>query len=195
MYDSRVEPDPRVRRTKVHVLAHARELLAHGGPAAVTYQELSTRARVTRQTLYRHWPTREALFVDLALERAADGMPDGSGSPEEIVAAFLTGMRDGMQDAANAAPLTALIAHADQDPGSSNALCAIVTDRRAALNALLAPSGVQLTAEEYATLCGPVLFQRFFARTPADDRLVRRLARSWSVQHAAPPGPTGDEQP
>jgi hypothetical protein len=110
-------------------------------------------------------------------------MPDGSGSPEEIVAAFLTGLRDGMQDAANAAPLTALIAHADQDPGSGKALCAIVADRRAALNALLAPSGVHLTAEDYATLCGPVLFQRFFARTPVSDRLVRGVARRWSAAY------------
>ncbi|MBB4688207.1 TetR/AcrR family transcriptional regulator [Amycolatopsis jiangsuensis] len=190
-----IAPDPRVRRTKAHVLAHARALLAHGGPAAVTYQELSTRARVTRQTLYRHWPTREALFVDLALERAGEGMPGGSGSPEEIVAAFLTGMRDGMQDAGNASPLTALIAHADQDPGSSNALRAIVTDRRAALNALLAPSGAQLTADEYAMLCGPVLFQRFFARTSAGDRLVRSLARRWWAERAGQASPADDAQP
>lgn len=188
-------PDPRVRRTKAHVLANARALLADGGPAAVTYQELSARARVTRQTLYRHWPTREALFVELALERAGEGLPDGSGTPEEIVAAFLTGLRDGMQDAVNAAPLTVLIAHADQDPGCGSALSAIVTDRRAALNALLEPSGVRLTAEEYATLCGPILFQRFFARTPAGDDLVRYLAQSWSARHAASADSTSDERP
>ncbi|MFD9701441.1 TetR/AcrR family transcriptional regulator [Lentzea sp. NPDC059081] len=172
--------DPRVQRTKSHVLALARTLLADGGPTAVTYQELSTQARVTRQTLYRHWPTREALFVDLALEHAESGMPDGSGSAEEIVAAFLFGLRDGMNDPASAAPLTTLIACADSDQGCAAALREIVANRRSALNALLAPRGAHLTAEEYATLCGPVLFQRFLARTPATDDFLRRLAAEWA---------------
>jgi AcrR family transcriptional regulator len=172
--------DPRVQRTKAHVLAQARDLLAEGGPAAVTYQVLSARARVTRQTLYRHWPTREALFVDLALERAHEGMPDGTGTPEEIVAAFLIGLRDGMRDAANASPLTALIAQADQDPVASDALAAIIADRLATLNTLLAPYGVELAEEDYAAVCGPVLFQRFFARTEADDDFLRRLAHTWA---------------
>ncbi|MCS7483160.1 TetR/AcrR family transcriptional regulator [Umezawaea endophytica] len=178
--------DPRVQRTKSHVLALTRMLLADGGPTAVTYQELSKQARVTRQTLYRHWPTREALFVDLALEHAEAGMPDGSGSAEDVVAAFLFGLRDGMNDPASAAPLTTLIAYADSDKGCAAALREIATNRRSALNVLLAPLGAHLTAEEYATLCGPVLFQRFLTRTPASDDLLRQLAADWASSTPSP---------
>lgn len=146
----------------------------------MTYSDLAARARVTRQTLYRHWPTREALFVDLALDGAASGMPDGSGPPEAVVADFLRGMRAGMDNPSNAAPLTALIAQADHDPTSHNALMEIVADVRAALNNVLEPSGVMLDAEQYARLCGPVLFQRFFAREPVSDQLIEQLVRDWS---------------
>ncbi len=172
--------DPRVERTRAHVLHHARDLLALGGAAAVTYSNLATRARVTRQTLYRHWPTRESLFVDLALDGATRGMPDRSGPPEAIIGDFLRAMRDGMDEPSNAASLTALVAQADHDPTSRNALIKIVTDVRVALNAVLQPTGVSLDGEQYARLCGPMLFQRFFAREPATDQFLEELVQKWS---------------
>lgn len=146
----------------------------------MTYSGLAAQARVTRQTLYRHWPTREALFVDLALDGAASGMPDGSGPPEAVLGDFLRGMRTGMDSPSNAATLTALIAQADHDPTSHTALMGIVADVRAALNNVLEPSGVTLDPEQYARLCGPVLFQRFFAREPVSDQLIEQLVKEWS---------------
>lgn len=172
--------DPRIERTRTHVLGHARDLLSERGAAGVTYVELAARARVTRQTLYRHWPTREELFADLALEHADRGMPEGSGSPEVIIGDFLRGMRQGMDDGANAAPLTALIAQADHDQTCRNALIGVVANRRVALNRLLEPSGVTLDPDQYARLCGPVLFQRFFAREPVTDQLIDQLVATWS---------------
>jgi AcrR family transcriptional regulator len=178
--DPAVSPDPRIERTRAHVLSHARELLSAGGPAAVTYTALAARARVTRQTLYRHWPTREALIIDLVLENAAPGLPDGSGSPEHIVGSFLRGLRSGMQDAFNATAVTALVAQADHDSTSNTVLGSVIADRRAALNRLLQPSGTSVNASQYASLCGPVLFQRFFARETTSDQLIDHLVKTWS---------------
>src|SRR5215469_3766015 len=74
-YDGAMRPysvpdpgNPRVRRTRDRILAAARDLLADSGPAGLTYSLLAERAGVTRQTLYRHWPSRAALLVDLILE-------------------------------------------------------------------------------------------------------------------------------
>jgi len=172
--------DPRIERTRAHVLGHARVLLADGGPSAVTYMELAARARVTRQTLYRHWPTREALFVDLARERATLVLTDTSSPPEVIIRDFLRAMRDGMDDGSNTAPVTALIAEADHDPTCRSALMGVVAECHALLNRLLEPSGVVVDAEQYARMCGPVLFQRFFAREPINDQLIEQLVRTWS---------------
>lgn len=60
--------NPRVRRTRARVPAVARDLLPGVGPAGLTYALPAERAGVTRQTLYRHWPTRANLLPDLLLE-------------------------------------------------------------------------------------------------------------------------------
>lgn len=167
--------DPRVERTRSHVLTQARQLLGQGGPDAVTYAALAARARVTRQTLYRHWPTREALFVELALEGAEHDLPSGAGPPDAIIRGFLRSLSAAMIEASHASPLTALVARADHDETSRRALETIVEQQRGALNALLAGSGVVLDEEHYARLCGPVLFQRFFARRPVTGELIDQL--------------------
>ena len=161
------------------MLSHARTLLSEGGPNRVTYQELSARAKVTRQTLYRHWPTREALFADMALE-SATWAPRSCGSPEQVISDFLHALRAGMDEPRNAAPLTALIALADHDATCRKALARVVAERRSALNRALAPSGVHLDAEEYALLLGPLLFQRLMSREPVQDQLIDRLVSTWA---------------
>lgn len=172
--------DAQVERTRQHVFTHARELLAERGAAAVTYSALSLQARVTRQTLYRHWPTREALFVDLISERAMLAMPDPGDSPEQVLREFLRRLRDGMDEPANAAVLTVLVAQADSDQASSTALGQAVGAVRAALAAVVAASGGQLGEDDYARLCGPVIWQRFFARRAVSDQLIDGLVRQWS---------------
>ena len=47
----------------------ASELLVEGGPAAVTIDAITARSGIAKTTIYRHWPTHEALIV--ALFRAA----------------------------------------------------------------------------------------------------------------------------
>lgn len=176
-------PDPRVERTRAHVLSHARKLFAAGGSDAVTYSELAAQARVTRQTLYRHWPTREALFVDLVLEQSMKGLPEGSGNPERIVGRFLRRLRDDMDDPAHAGPLVALISKADHKPTSHSTLEQVVAVVCGALNALLESSGRRVTPDDYARLCGPVIFQRFIAREPVTDDFLDVLVAGWSARN------------
>jgi AcrR family transcriptional regulator len=178
---ARVPPqDPRIERTRAHVLDHARKLLASEGPNAVTYSELAARARVTRQTLYRHWPTRETLIVDLVLEQSMAGMPDGTGTPEQIVSEFLRRMRDDLGDPDYSAPLVAVIAQAHHEPASRCALGQVVAGVRDALNALLEPAGRCVTPEDYSRLSGPVIFGRVIARETITDEFIDELVTEWS---------------
>lgn len=186
--------DPRVERTRSHVLAHARQLLSDGGTAEVTYSKLAARAKVTRQTLYRHWPTRELLLVDLVMEPTQPQMPDSSGPPADIVRSFLRRLRDAMDEPGNAAPLTALIAHADHDPTSRHALRDIVTTVRTSLDESLKLGGSRIDADQYARLVGPVLFQRFFARMPTSDAFIDELVAHWPST-CRPPGEPRDHRP
>lgn len=171
--------DPRVQRTRQHVLDIARALIAEVGPMAMTYTLLSERSAITRQTLYRHWPTTTALFVDLVLTGPDVGHPSPHTDPHTIIAEFLASLRAGMNDPTIAASLTALLANADHDTNSNDALAAITIDRCAALNRLLANTDVTINQDDFAHLLSPVFFQRFIARQPVTDQLIHDTVTNW----------------
>lgn len=56
--------DPRVTRSRQAVLAAARALLVRDGPGAVTHVRVAQAAGLSRSTVYRHWPTIEALLLE-----------------------------------------------------------------------------------------------------------------------------------
>ncbi|HEY1669328.1 MAG TPA: TetR family transcriptional regulator [Trebonia sp.] len=171
--------NPRVQRTRDRMLAAARELLAEAGPEGLTYSLLAERAGVTRQTLYRHWPARSALLTDLILVGAADSYPEPGEEPAAVATAWLTSLRDGLADQARRTAVLAVTAQADADPDSAQALVGLTTDRLAALNELLQPSGIQVAPEEYALLSGPLLARIFFERAEATDAFIASVVNQW----------------
>ncbi len=63
---SRASSGP-VRSEAAHqaILDAAEALLMEGGPAAVTYEAVARRARAGKPTLYRWWPTKAALLLEI----------------------------------------------------------------------------------------------------------------------------------
>ena len=57
--------DARITRTRTAVMDAATELLLEGGPSAITMDGVVARSGVAKSTLYRHWPTRDALVIDV----------------------------------------------------------------------------------------------------------------------------------
>jgi AcrR family transcriptional regulator len=55
--------DARIERTQTAVMEAATELLLEGGPSAITMDGVVARSGVAKSTLYRHWPTRDALVI------------------------------------------------------------------------------------------------------------------------------------
>jgi hypothetical protein len=96
-----------------------------------------------------------------------------------VAAAWLASLRDGLSDQARRAAVVAVAAQADADPDSSQALTDLAADRRAALNDLLKPSGVQVTADEYPLLYGPVLARIIFERAQATDDFIASVVAQW----------------
>src|SRR5689334_2341417 len=56
--------NPRVRRSRERILASAFALLGETGLGGFSVDEVSRRSGVAKTTIYRHWPTREALVLD-----------------------------------------------------------------------------------------------------------------------------------
>lgn len=57
--------DPRIARSRAKLLAAATEILVEAGPQALTVDAVAERSGVAKSTLYRHWPSRTALMVDV----------------------------------------------------------------------------------------------------------------------------------
>jgi len=171
--------NPRVQSTRDRILVAARELLAETGPAGLTYSLLADRAGVTRQTLYRHWPARSGLLVDLILDGSDGGYPEPGADPAVVAAEWLASLRAGMRDPARRAAVLAVTAQADTDPDSAQALAQLLADRLAAFNDLLKPSGIQVTAEEYTLLSGPVLARVVFDRAEVTDEFIWSAVEHW----------------
>jgi AcrR family transcriptional regulator len=174
--------NPRVRRTREGILASARELLAEQGLEALTYSTLAERARVTRQTLYRHWPTRSALLRDLILEVHEQPLGISSSDPAAVARGWLYSIRRGLADQATRSTVAAVVAQADFDPDSAQALSRISQDRLEALNVLMEPCGLQLTADQYSLLCGPVLMRILIDHAEAPDAFLDAAAEQWAAQ-------------
>ncbi|MEU9128823.1 TetR/AcrR family transcriptional regulator [Kitasatospora sp. NPDC048540] len=173
-------PDnPRVRRTRERILAVARELLPEVGLTGLTYALLAERAGVTRQTMYRHWPTRAALLSDLTLQGPDLGYPEPGTDVRTVATEWLVSLRAGITVPATRAAALAMAAQADHDPDSAQALQRIVEDRHAALNELLEPSGLKITAEQYTLLYGPLLARLFFDRAEASDDFIDTTVTQW----------------
>lgn len=84
--------DPRVARTRATVLGTAADIVVESGPTALTVDAVVARSGVARSTIYRHWPTRDDLLVDVFLYCA----PAVTNPPSEL--GFEAAMRHFLHD-------------------------------------------------------------------------------------------------
>lgn len=90
---------PRNEAANLKVLEAARDLLAEGGIAAVTIEELAARAGISRPTIYRSWPNAKAVAMAALIEATAAAPRAAAGGTvrraltgvvKDLVAAFST---------------------------------------------------------------------------------------------------------
>ncbi|WP_019926236.1 TetR/AcrR family transcriptional regulator [Nocardia sp. BMG111209] len=167
-------PGPRADRTQEHVLACAQEILVTEGPEAVTYTAVARRSRVSRNTLYRHWPSRDQLLTDAALRYYRLQEAPAAGESANLLE-FLHALRDNLATPGTAAALTALAAHAEHDPTAGEVLRRIAELGRDRLTEIVGP----LSDAAFARIVGPLYFQALMVRRPVDDAFLADLAAEW----------------
>lgn len=187
--------DPRVERTRQHVVACAREMLVAEGVQAITFSTLSRRARVSRSTLYQHWPTIEQVLVEVTLRYYLDRM-DSAGPAPASTAAFLRRLGDSLRTSETREVLTALIAQAQRNRTSAEVLQQSASLGQQALEFANGP----LTEAQVAQIVGPMFYQVVIACRPLDDAFVEELiaglehmavSRGESTAAQREPGPDG----
>jgi AcrR family transcriptional regulator len=120
--DTKGRGRPRSEPARRAILAAVQALVEKGGYEAATIEAVAERSGVAKTTIYRWWPNRAALVVDLLVEVASRAAPPtGAGEP-------LAELRHALQLVGRAAEglsgrlLIALLGEAEHDPDIRTAL-------------------------------------------------------------------------
>jgi AcrR family transcriptional regulator len=73
---------PRSAETTTAILESAYALMASAGLAATSIDAVARHSNVSKMTIYKWWPSREALLIDAFLNQASSMLPlSGTGTP------------------------------------------------------------------------------------------------------------------
>lgn len=186
--------DPRVVRTRATVLRTATDLLVEGGPAAMTVDAVVARSGVAKSTIYRHWPSRDDLFVAV-IESCAPRLPHPDPAADTV-----TALRDTVRAVAQtladpdwARMLPALLMlrhHADDikaieerlESQQDEVLTGLIA--RAAADGLIAPDVDP--QEAIAHLVGPLVFAHLTECVTIDAGFADRTLERFLAAHRPP---------
>ena len=178
--------NPQVQRTQSLMLDAARTLLAEHGPEAVTHLRVAETAGVARATVYRHWPDRAAILLDL-LRAGADlhlTPPQADLTIAERVTAALTSFAAAL-NGDGGRTLAAMIGLAEWDEDVFAALEQMTAFGPMFLHGLLttAIETGELTTDAdpmllVDRLIGPLYFRRLLYHDHITDDYIDRLITS-----------------
>jgi AcrR family transcriptional regulator len=150
---SLVKTDPRIRRTRIHVLDIARTML-NEHTEALTFTAVAERAFVARQTLYKHWGSIENLIAETVVVSRVGQASDYDGlDAGERTKLFLTRLPMEI-DTGMASAIAAIISAASYEPDSRTALGKL--DK--SLFDMFTESVGPVTHDQFIELVAPVMY-------------------------------------
>jgi AcrR family transcriptional regulator len=170
--DVAVQPlDARVVRTRNDILRAAIEVLTDEGLEAVTHQRLAEVAGYSRATVYKHWPTRDALFLDAFSYRPSGAHHVPAGDLRADLIGELTMFRQGIERQRLDRALAALAALTTSVPELAAVRDKLVAEGERVLLSLLAPvaQGAELEAAMRMLSGSVVQSALLHGQLPSDD--------------------------
>jgi AcrR family transcriptional regulator len=174
--------DVRVERSRQTVLAAAFELLSETGVGGFSVDEIARRSGIAKTTIYRHWPTREALVIDACSRISAKQEAPDTGSLEGDLTAILTNIAHLLETANWSSVLPSIVDTAERDPEFADIHSQIQRGHAAPLREALdravdrgeLPIDADLSTL-VAALLGPLFYRRWFSREAIDGRFVKAI--------------------
>ena len=192
--------DVRVRHSKEVVMATTYELLSEEGLAGVTVDAVARRSGVAKTTIYRHWPTREALLLDACAQIGPRFDIQDAGSFPKDLRALAERVVEQLLAGPYAAILLSLMDAAERNPDLAALLAAAQVKLVEAVRTILARARgrgeLRRLPEPYdvaAVIVGPLLYRRLFSHEPLSEGFFRlvieNVVRTASeTRHATPHG-------
>ncbi|RDI51972.1 TetR/AcrR family transcriptional regulator [Nocardia mexicana] len=176
------------------ILDAATELLTRSGGTAVTTAEIAAAAGVSKQTIYRWWPSKGAVLLEAMTEWARSSAPDrDTGAVRADLTTFLTATFTAAATPTAAALLRAVLAEAQTDPATTDLLEEFARDRRAILHRIFDRAGARGELREGADpellvdqAYGVLWYRLAVARLPLTADIAARLADSLLGPYESP---------
>ena len=170
--------DVRVRHSKEVVLATTYELLSEQGLAGVTVDAVARRSGVAKTTIYRHWPSREALLLDSCTQLGPHFEITDAGSLSNDLRALARRVVDQLLSGPYAAILLSLMDAAERNPDLAALLAAAQAKLVETVRTILARARVRGElrhtpdpSDVAALIVGPLLYRRVFSHEPLSEGL------------------------
>jgi TetR/AcrR family transcriptional regulator, regulator of autoinduction and epiphytic fitness len=187
------DEDPRVTRSKERILAACRDLLSEGGPSALTIDAVVERSAVSRMTIYRHWPSREALvvagFQALVPRPGPPPLPAVADPVQALTQAVVAYGRE-FAEAEWSEAMPGLLDYSRQHPDAAQIWIDFAEARGNHLAGLLAEcmeAGACADVEidtAISQLMGPIAFRRFLSFEPITDEFCTSLVQDLVAAHS-----------
>jgi AcrR family transcriptional regulator len=183
--DQRRAADARVRHSKQAVMATTYELLSEAGLAGVTVDAVSRRSGVAKTTIYRHWPSREALLLDACAQMGPRfDIPD-TGSFRKDLQALTHRVVEQLLSGPYAAVLLSLMDAAERNEDLAALLASAQEKLAAAVRTLLTRARLRgelrrlpNPSDVAALIVGPLLYRRLFSHEPLSEGFFRLVVDS-----------------
>jgi AcrR family transcriptional regulator len=194
------EVDPRIERSRHHVLTATVDLLREVGYGSLTIEAVAARSGVAKSTIYRHWPGKAELVTDAFLTLKPHSADPPPGPVRDRVTAVLTGIVESFNVPTDlACVMPALIDAAERDPEMATLSRRLAEERAVPLRRVLdeAVEAGELppstdTGLLTDSLMGPIMLCRLFHRHPVtvDDvpALVDQTLPAVGPVPSHPPG-------
>ncbi|WP_420452114.1 TetR/AcrR family transcriptional regulator [Ilumatobacter sp.] len=180
------ELDPRVRRTHEAVHDAGRELLLEQGPEAITHAAMASAARLSRTTLYRYWPTRAELLLDICQASEPRRRVEPSGDLRRDVVDVATASSEVLVEPAKRKMLAQMLAQAQWDAEAREVLATLagvgITDLHAILDRGVTDGELRPGIDPGTVagrLLGPLLFAALVEHRALDVAAIERLVDDW----------------
>src|SRR6218665_1442220 len=181
--------------TEQAILAAAEAIVAEQGISGFSIEAVAKRARAGKPTIYKWWPGKTALLLDIYHRQKPASVHMNTGTVEGDVFAFLTGVFAHWGDTGAGQIFRFVIAEAQRDEAAAESLRAYAAERRIQSGEIFARGGArgELAADTDVGLCADLLagfiWQRLLTgrieRDPQQLRLVaRQMVRGLLAQGA-----------
>lgn len=167
---------PRSEEARRKVLDAATDIVVERGVGSLTIEEVAARSGVAKTTIYRHWPERTELILDMARGSFQHVATPDNGSLREDLMAFFSGIVRADLSGKVGRLMPCLIDAASRDPEMELLLERLAAEREQPIMAIVARAQErgELPADldpqvVIGSIVGPIVFRKVMQRRPVGN--------------------------